>query len=290
MATAANIITSGRYDLRAVTGQSFEPAELLVYLNRSVITLDGVLMSMDSDWLHQTEVSAGLTAGLQKVTMPTRMIGSPRSIWVTEIIDSFTDLTYTASGDKIATAGGTFVTNGIAVNQTLGIVGSTSNNTNDIGLVSVSAVTETLITLNEDVITDEGTADASGTIFAEKNNEVVKKSTDFIHNKRKNVSGTNRPYYWAHEGTNLIFDYKADQAYGLFIHYNRKSAPLEMDTTMPYNGEFDESLREGMVMIGKQRKGELESADVAIAAMFKQAVMTKAVRRNYIPKRYRLDF
>ncbi len=290
MATAADIVTSGRYDLRAVTGQSFKNDELLVYLNRSGIALDSVLMSMNSDWLHQTEVSAGLTAGLQKITMPTRMIGSPRSIWVTEIIDSFTDLTYTASGDKIATAAGTFVTNGIAVNQTLGIVGSTSNNTNDIGLVSVSAVTETLITLNEDVITDEGTADASGTIFAMKNDEVVKTSTDQIFDRRKRATGTSRPYYWAHEGINLIFDYKADQAYGLFIHYNQESATLEMDTAMPYNGEFDESLREGLVMIGKQRKGELKNADIAMAAMFKQAVMTKTVRRNFIPKRYRLDF
>ncbi|KKK64660.1 hypothetical protein LCGC14_2981950 [marine sediment metagenome] len=289
MATADNVITSARYDLRAVRGSSFDPAELLVYLNRVVIVLDSVLLSMDSDWLHQTQVSAGLTAGLQKITMPTRCI-SIRSIWVTDIIDSFTDLTFTAAGDTIATAAGTFSTNGIAVNQTIGITGSTSNNTNDIGLLSVSAVTEILITVNENVIVNEGTADASGTIFAQKSDEVVKKSTDVIHEKRMQISGTGRPYYWAYEGTDLIFDHKANQAYGLFIRYNQKSAALEMNTPMPYNDEFNELLREGLVMYGKARRGELSSVDSVLRNMINNAVMTKAIRRDHIPKRYRADF
>jgi len=294
MATAANIITSARYDLRAVTGQSFEPEELLEYLNRSVIILDGVLMSTNSDWLHQTAISSGLTAGLNKVTMPTRCI-SIRSVWVTDIIDSFTDLTYTAAADTIATAAGTFTTNGLAANETIGIIGSTSNNTNinggdGIGLLTISAVTETLITVNEDVIVDEGAANASGTIMQIKNLEVEKLSTNDLYVKRKWISATGRPFYWAWEGTSVIFDYKADQAYGLLFHFNRKSAVLQMSTTMPYNGEFDESLREGLVMFGKQRRGEIENADIAIASMIKQAVMTKATRRNHIPERYRLDF
>ena len=258
-------------------------------MNRALIVLDAELLSMNSDWVHQTLVSAGLTAGLQKVSQPTRCV-SIRSIWVTDIIDSFTDLTYTAAADTIATAAGTFVTNGIAVDQTIGIDGSTDNDTHDIGLLSVSAVTETLITVNEDVIVDEGAANASGTIFAMKNDEVVKKSTDYVLYRRKQASETGRPYYWAHEGTNIIFDKKADQAYGLFIHFNQKTDTLAVGTTMPYNGEFDTALREGMVFLAKHRNDDADSISAALERMFKTTVMRQAVRRNYIPRRYQLDF
>ena len=289
MATAATVITAGEYDLREYAGQKLADAEKLEYLNRSLIALDTELLSMDSDWVHQTLVSIGLTAGLQKVAQPTRCV-SIRSIWVTDIIDSFTDLTYTAAGDTIATAAGTFSTNGIAVNQTIGLDGSTSNDTHDIGLISVSAVTETLITVNENVIVDEGAANASGTIFAQQNKEVHKKSTDTIFEKRKWNSGTSRPYYFAHEGTNVIFDYKADQAYGLFIHFNQKTAALATGTTMPYNDEFNEALREGMVFLAKHRNDDADNVSAALERHFKTTTMRPAVRRNFIPKRHRLDF
>lgn len=289
MATTTDVITAAKYDLRVTSGQEFVPAELLEYLNRTVIVLDTALMSMDSDWLHQIEVSSGLTSGLQKVTMPTRCV-SIRSIWVTDIIDSFTDLTFTASADTIATAAGTFVTNGIAANRTLGITGSTSNNTNSIGLLSVSSVTETLITVNENVIVNEGTADASGTIMQIKESEVDKISTDKLFLKRKWISGEGRPYYWAWEGTNVIFDYKSDQNYGLLFHFNQKTDTLSAGDTMPYNDEFNEIIRAGIVLLGKESRGDSTGVTLSFEQGIKSAVMAKAVRRDYVPKRYRLDY
>jgi len=283
MATAANVITAARYDLRASTGQSFADAELLEYINRTMIVLDGTLLSMDSDWLHQSAVSSSLTAGLQKVTMPTRCI-SIRSIWITDIIDSFTDLTYAAAADTIATAAGTFVTNGQAVNQTIGITGSTNNDTSDIGLLTIKSVTETLITVNEDVIVDEGTADASGTIMSFKSNDVIKESTDGIFLDRRLDDTTGRPTEWGWEGTNIVFDRKTDQAYGLLFHYNQKSATLTTGTTMPYNDEFNEIVRGGTVLIGKETRDESSSVTFSLEQYVKNAVMTKADRRKYIPQ------
>ncbi len=289
MSTPTDIITAAKYDLRVSSGQDYKPEELLEYLNRTVIILDTALLGMDSDWVHKTEVSSGLASGLRKVTMPTRCV-SIRSIWATEIIDSFTDLTFSTSAKTIATAAGTFLTNGIAANGTIGIVGTGSNNTNTIGLLTVSAVTETLITCNEGTIVNEGTADASGTIMLIKSNEVEKDSTDSLVNSRKWVSAEGRPNYWAWEGTNVIFDYKADQDYGLLFHFNQKTATLSADDDMPYNDEFNEIIRQGIVLLGKESRDDSSTVKFAFEEKIRSAVMAKAMRRDHIPRRRRLRF
>jgi len=293
MATASQIIASARYDLKEYKGQKMDTAELLEYLNRAVIILDGILISKDSDWVHKNAISVALSTGQNKITMPTRC-ASVRSIWYDTNLVTCTDLTFTASGDTIISAATDF-SDYFAANDTIGISGSTSNDTDDIGLLSIYSIgddgagSNNKLTINEDVIVDEGTADATGTLMKVGSNEVLKESLDYIYYLRK-FAATGSPYYWSYEGTNIVFDRQADDDYGLTIHYNQKAATLATDDNMPYNGEFDEKLRAAVVMFAKQRNNELDSVDIAIERMFNNAVMTKAIRRNYVPVFAKLDF
>jgi len=293
MATASQIIASARYDLKEYKGQKMETAELLEYLNRAVIILDGILISKDSDWVHQNAISVALSTGQNKITMPTRC-ASVRSIWYDSKLVTCSDLTFAASGDTIISTATDF-SDYFEANDTIGISGSSSNNTSDIGLLSIYSIgddgagSNNKLTINEDVIVDEGTGDASATLMRVGENEVLKTSLDYIYYLRK-YAATGPPYYWSYEGTNIVFDRQADDDYGLTIHYNQKATVLATDDDMPYNDEFNEKLRAAVVMFAKHRNNELDTVDMVIEKIFHRAVMTKAIRRNYVPQMARLDF
>jgi len=293
MATASQIIASARYDLKEYKGQKMETAELLEYLNRAVIILDGILISKDSDWVHQNAISVALSTGQNKITMPTRC-ASVRSIWYDSKLVTCSDLTFAASTDTIISTATDF-SDYFEENDTIGISGSSSNDTSDIGLVSIYSIgddgagSNNKLTINEDVIVDEGSGDASATLMRVGENEVLKTSLDYIYYLRK-YAATGPPYYWSYEGTNIVFDRQADDDYGLTIHYNQKAATLEENSSMPYNDEFNEKLRAAVVMFAKHRNNELDAVDMIIEKMFHRAVMTKAIRRNHVPQTAKLDF
>jgi len=293
MATASQIIASARYDLKEYKGQKMETAELLEYLNRAVIILDGILISKDSDWVHQSAISVALSTGQNKITMPTRC-ASVRSIWYDSRLVTCSDLTFAASGGTIISTATDF-SDYFEANDTIGISGSSSNNTSDIGLLSIYSIgddgagSNNKLTINEDVIVDEGSGDASATLMRVGENEVLKTSLDYIYYLRK-YAATGPPYYWSYEGTSIVFDRQADDDYGLTIHYNQKAATLEENSNMPYNDEFNEKLRAAVVMFAKHRNNELDTVDMVIEKMFHRAVMTKAIRRNYVPQMAKLDF
>ena len=75
-----------------------------------------------------------------------------------EVLAPYTDLTYTATGGLITTAGGDFVADGILVGDTISIAGSTLNNRSFTVLSVATGQLEVL-----EAVVDEGTADASGT-------------------------------------------------------------------------------------------------------------------------------
>jgi len=293
MATASQIIASARYDLKEYKGQKMETAELLEYLNRAVIILDGILISKDSDWVHQNAISVALSTGQNKITMPTRC-ASIRSIWYDSKLVTCSDLTFAASTDTIISTATDF-SDYFEENDTIGISGSSSNDTSDIGLVSIYSIgddgagSNNKLTINENVIVDEGSGNASATLMRVGENEVLKTSLDYIYYLRK-YAATGPPYYWSYEGTNIVFDRQADDDYGLTIHYNQKAATLATDDDMPYNDEFNEKLRAAVVMFAKHRNNELDAVDMIIEKMFHRAVMTKAIRRNYVPQIAKLDF
>ncbi len=295
MATVANILDSARYDLRAKTGNAFENEELLDYLNRSVGVLDSNLLSLNSDWLKKVDAIESLSTGQRKITMPTRCIGiDERGIWRTNVVSALTDLTFTKSTKIILSTATNFTSAGFAVNDIIGIGGSTLNDSEDIGLVSIASIgddgagTNNEITINESTLVDEGSADASGTIIRVDRNEVYKSTNQDLHFERKWGSPA-APYYWAWEGTDIIFDNIADQAYGLIIHFSQKSDTLQMSSSMPYNDEFNQEIRQGVVIIGENVYDEFSQLSAALERLFKGSARTKQLNRSYV-KRHRRDF
>lgn len=291
MATANDVIESGKWDLRAKVGKPYEDEELLEYLNRALIWLDSSLISKGSDWLKKTDAVSSISTGQRKLTMPTRCVGID-SIWRSDVLASYTDLTFTSS--TIKSAASNFATGGFAAGDIIGIDGSTSNDTLTIGLLSISTITDdgatnNLITTNESTMTAGGAGAGVGTIIKVKSEQVHKKDYKRMMHDRKWLS-SGAPDYWAWEGTSVIFDRIADADYGLVIHFMQKSDTLTPISSMPYNDEFNEQLRQGMVMIAENKYEENANLTIALERMFKNAASTKALRRSYTPRRSTLDF
>ena len=74
-----------------------------------------------------------------------------------EVLTAYADLTYTATGGLITTAGGDFVADGILVGDTISNSGSTLNNKSFTVLTVAAGQLEVL-----EAVVDEGTADANG--------------------------------------------------------------------------------------------------------------------------------
>ena len=123
----------------------------------------------------------------------------------------------------------------------------------------------------------------------EGTNRLVKKSTDYIYYQRKFIT-TGRPRCYALEGVNFIFDYTADQEYTLTVHYNKKSTALTATGDMPFNDDFNLVLQQGVVLFAKNRNNKELNVDAVIGNMFEEAVNKDVLKRNFVPKNYRLDF
>jgi hypothetical protein len=120
--------------------------------------------------------------------------------------------------------------------------------------------------------------------------EIIKTSVDDIYYKRKYITATGQPDYFAIEGATLIFERTADATYALTIHYNTSSTALVAAGTMPFSDEFNQPIRQAIVLMAKNRNEYSVSGDAAIYDFFMEAVMSKVISRNHTPKRYRINF
>jgi hypothetical protein len=101
-------------------------------------------------------------------------------------------------------------------------------------------------------------------------------------------SGDARPTIWALSNQRILFPQGADAAHtDLVIYYDKKTAELALDDSMPYNDIFNEFFREMMVMTAKAKKeGILDRADATLNEMFRSRAMTETIQRGYIPVPY----
>lgn len=294
MATVESVIDSSRYDVRAKTGNAYEDDELLEYLNRAIDILDSSLMSIGSDWLKKVDAVEALSSGQRKITMPTRCIDVD-SIWRSATVSASTDMTFTKSTKIILSAATDYADAGFAAGNKIGIGGSTKNDSDLIGLLTIASIdddgagTNNEITVNESSLVDDGAGSGSGTIIKVENNEIHKATNENIHRLRK-WRGSGTPANWAWEGTDIIFDYFASQAYGLIIHFAQKTATLEMSDNMPYNSEFDNQIRQALVLMAENVYDEVTQLSDALLKIFELAARKKTIRRGYVPKRRRLRF
>jgi hypothetical protein len=204
MATAAEVITSARFDLRDSSSTQYTDAELLDYLNRALVQLYASLGSVHSDWVYTEDTSKTLATGDNSVTTPTD-IGAVLSLWI----------------------------------------GS---------------------------------------------DEILKKDTPYIYYKRRYITATGQPYYFAHKDSTFIFERAADADYSLAIYYNKKRTVLGSGDTMPFDDDFNQPVRQAIVLIAKNRNEYDVAGDGALFDFFLDAAFTYVISRNRTPKRYKLGF
>ena len=121
-------------------------------------------------------------------------------------------------------------------------------------------------------------------------NQKTQKSPDVIEYKSQFISSTGEPSFFALQGANIIFERTADDDYTLKNYYNRYASTLETSSTMPYSSQFDQELRQGMVLAAKARQERATDIDGLLLDYFTEAAANKAMKRQFKPKPYRLGF
>jgi hypothetical protein len=114
-----------------------------------------------------------------------------------------------------------------------------------------------------------------------------------IYYKREfRESETAEPNFWAHVKDTIIFEVTADQNYTVTVYYDVYTATItaESDST-PYEGRFDDALREAVVLLCESKKYKNpQQADAAYKLVFDAIVFQDVVNRGFIKKNYKLDF
>lgn len=114
---------------------------------------------------------------------------------------------------------------------------------------------------------------------------------DDVYYKRQIQSLTGTPNFYALSSVSFIFDATADANYTLTCYYNSKSAALTIASTTPYNGIFDDMLREMLVMHAKAKKeGLIGKSEMQYSELARKRIMEIDLRRRFVKKPYYIDF
>ena len=92
------------------------------------------------------------------------------------------------------------------------------------------------------------------------------------------------------QGTNMLFDRVTDAQYSVVLEYNAGIADLTTATTMPFNNDFNDVLRQFIILCGKSRNEYVVVSDATMQDYFYDACYSKLVSRNNAPNLYRTDF
>lgn len=110
--------------------------------------------------------------------------------------------------------------------------------------------------------------------------------------KREFISDTFQPRYWSHVADDIEFEVTADADYTVTVYYDKQSTSISASTdTMPYEGRFDNLLREATVLLLESKKYKNPSeADAAYLGVFDRLVYHDTINRKFVKKNYSLDF
>ena len=208
MATAQQVITSGRYDLADTAPAEYDSDELLEYLNRAIFQLDYALSNHASDLVASEDDAVALASGANSAAVPANTI-IVTDVWI--------------------------------------------------GTTQLYPLTP-----------------ASKLLY-----------------ERKYCSSTQQPYYWCQIGQNIEFESTADQAYTLDVYYDKKTGALSLTDSMPYNDQFNDALRQAMVIQAKHRNEFDTGMEGQLMDFFSRQVMAKDIMRRYtplMPEARKLDF
>ena len=126
----------------------------------------------------------------------------------------------------------------------------------------------------------------------------VRTSTSYLD--KKSVSAIRRllvdstpgqPDKYAIRNTIIMFEKVASVEYTIVLEYNKHEDALVSDGDMPYNDEFNDILRQFIVLVAKSRNEYELLGDAAMQDFFYAALFSKSVARNYISNSpYRTDY
>lgn len=276
MATLQNIIDSARYDLNDVGGMEFDDVQLVNYLNRMFVVMDNILVTHNSDLLR-TSASISLAAGGNTATLGTRS-DVVTNLWykgreiekrsLDFVLYDYHNNNYAAvsgtadtdTANKLVDSSATFSTNGVAV-------GWRAFNTTDATTALVTSVdSETTLGFASDLFPDGD------------ENYVVS-------------NNTGEPNYWAYNAGNFYFDRISASALTLTAYFHQKTATKVITDDMPYQGLFDEYLREALiVMASKAKQDNIVNVDKQFYNYFEQIALRHIISRKFNPKIYYIDF
>jgi len=111
---------------------------------------------------------------------------------------------------------------------------------------------------------------------------LIKKPVSTIRDMRLS-GGTGKPSSFAISKTNLIVETTVATAQTITLEFNQGVAALLLAADMPFNDEFNDVLRQFIVLLCKTRNEYTLVGDAAIQDFFYQALFSKLVARNYIP-------
>ena len=98
--------------------------------------------------------------------------------------------------------------------------------------------------------------------------------------------------YWCHYGDTIKVEVAPADDTTLTVYYDKASTAIaDQTSTMPYQGRFDNLLREATVLLCESKKYKNpQQADAAYAAIFDRIVQQDTINRKFKKKNYRLDF
>ena len=115
---------------------------------------------------------------------------------------------------------------------------------------------------------------------------------DMYYKRQFHTNDYAEPNYWSHVGDSILFEVNAYTDYTVVVFYDKAATAFTASSdTTPYEGRFDEHLREALVMMcqAKKQKG-VSQGDSLYYQMFDSIVKQDIIQHKWKRKNYKLDF
>jgi hypothetical protein len=256
----ASLLKGLRYDTRNYGDIDYDEDTMVHYLNRALNILDARLIAFNSDQTLTTTV-ATLAKGYDYFTVPTGCL-AVREVWIAQRRKqavTMDNLYYRRQFKKNILEENDAIASGELIKT---ITQSTLDYTT-IGAADNNADTYW-------VATGAGTLGSGDTVWRFDSQE---------------------PMFFTHIKGQIQWDAAASQAYLVTVIYDKATATVTAASNMPYNGTYDNAVREVLVQMLIHKKHKIDSpTDAVYAAIFDQVLTNDLVNRRYTRKQYRLDF
>jgi hypothetical protein len=305
MGTLSTFLKNARYDLIDYgTGLEFDDAELIVYLNRMIGVMDSTLASLRSEFVHATETELDFTASIDYLDITNLNNGywdSIRSIWFDSDIELekipldvmyYKRKWYSGDADPYYWCiEGQHVLFETTVNADTDVIIHYNKKHRPLlesysQTVTANASTDRLTPASaHSFITGDGPFQISNSGGALPTG--LSASTNYWIIYEADIGSAS--FQVATSKTNAIKGTAVDiTATGSGTHTWAFTNSTDM---MPYNGKFDEMLREMLVMHAKAKKeGQIGSPEQIYQEVFRKRMMEETIRRGFVPNTYSIDF